>query len=163
MKELLIPISLLPILAVTQESATFWERMAERWGIGLVGMALFFFMAKWAAKRETEASKKQNAREEKVRESLIALDRERADRELASSNERAALLARNNELQTEQINNMAAHATRIEQLTKETTKAITDSGSSMRMLVRYLQSRPCTNYTMKDGDAIIKPLLENEE
>lgn len=129
-------------VAAVSETNPLWERLLEKWGIGFIGIALLYFLARWTNKREEANQKKQNTREDEVRNSLIKVDKERAERELASSQERAGLLARNNELQEEQIRNMAAHATRSEQLARDSIKAVNDTGAAMRMLVRKMQ-RPC--------------------
>lgn len=143
MKEFIFPFFGLQFyVAAISETNPLWERLLEKWGIGFIGIALLYFLAKWTGRREEANQKTQNAREDEVRNALIKVDKERAERELASSQERAGLLARNNELQEEQIRNMAAHAVRLEQLTKDGTKAVTDTGAAMRMLIRKMQ-RPC--------------------
>lgn len=144
MKEFLLPFFGFQfyVAATVEANNPLWERLLEKWGIGFIGIGLLYFLAQWTAKRDEEFRKKQSEREEEVRESLIAVDRERSEREIASSAERAGLLARNNELQEQQLKTMSEHATRLEQLTKDGTKAVNDTGASMRMLVRKMQ-RPC--------------------
>lgn len=58
----LIPVS--GILAVGVEDMSFWERLAERWGIGFVGIALFVALALWTAKREEKAQAVRDKRDE---------------------------------------------------------------------------------------------------
>lgn len=119
-----------------------WERLLEKWGIGFVGILLLYFLARWTAKREDEFREKRDQREEEARKALIEFNRERTEREVSACSERRVLLARNNELQEQQLQTMSDHASRLEQLTKDGTKAVNDTGASMRMLVRKMQ-RPC--------------------
>lgn len=117
----------IPFVAViTHEDLSFWERMLEKWGIGLVGLALVYFLAKWAAKREDR----------------VQSDRDKRDD--VNQAERVALLARNNELQVQLLNAINLHAKKAEDLTKEATKAANDNAAALRMLVRKMK-RPCVN------------------
>jgi len=118
---------LVPFLAVlTHDDLSFWERMLEKWGIGLIGLGLFVFLAKWTAKREEN------------------LQKARDEREKESQTERVALLARNNELQLELLKAINTHAKKAEDLTREATLANKDNAAAMRMLVRKMK-RPCVN------------------
>lgn len=125
MKDLILPLFAVQIpLAMAESEYSFWDRMAERWGIGLVGLVLVFFLARWSADREAKASKA------------------RDDREAASNAERLALLSRNNELQEQQIAAQAKHAQKLEQLTKDGNKAQADNAEVIRNLIRKMK-RPC--------------------
>lgn len=112
------------IAVISQEDLTFWERIAEKWGIGFIGLGLFFFLAKWTAKRETTL---QEQRDKKEAESLA---------------ERVALLTENNRLQGELLKAINSHATRAEQMTRDSMRATNDHAAALRQLVRKMK-RPC--------------------
>jgi flagellar biosynthesis/type III secretory pathway M-ring protein FliF/YscJ len=111
-----IPIS--SIVAMTVEDAPFWERIAEKWGIGLVGMALFIILARWTAKRE---EKLQEARDE---------------REAAAQLERNALAQRNNELTSELLTQNREHSTRLEQIIAEGNRVQRELAEEIRNIAR---------------------------
>jgi hypothetical protein len=112
------------VAVLTQEQVGFYEKLLEKWGIGLIGLGLFFALARWTARRET---KLQEARDKKEAESLA---------------ERVGLLTENNRLQGELLKAINSHAQKAEQLTKEATKANSDHASALRMLLRKMK-RPC--------------------
>lgn len=82
MKDLIAPlVCVSPAFAnVTTEDLTFYERLADRWGIALVTLVALFFLAKWAAKREA------------------AIEAARALKDAQDHSERVALAQANNEL-----------------------------------------------------------------
>lgn len=143
MKDFLFPLLGFQFLATAiSENNPLWERLLEKWGIGFIGIGLLYLLARWTASREAIVQKERQKREDLMAAEHARLEKERVDRETASAAERAELLKRNNELQLEMINNMNAHAARLENLTKEGTRAINDSGAAMRMMVRKMK-RPC--------------------
>lgn len=109
---------------VTREDMTFYERLFEKWGIGLIGLGLFFLLAKWTAKRET------------------ALQEQRDKKEAESLAERVGLLTENNRLQGELLKAINNHAQKNEQLARDGIKASNDHASALRQLVRKMK-RPC--------------------
>jgi hypothetical protein len=126
MRDILLPLFGLQWLfaSTMTDLAPLWERLLEKWGIAFIGIALLAYLARWTAKREELARK------------------ERDKREAESAAERITLLQRNNQLQEESMKAQREHSLRLENLTKEVTKAVNDSGSGMRMLMRKMQ-RPC--------------------
>jgi hypothetical protein len=125
---------LAPLLATLDtEQLTFWERMLEKWGIGLVGIGAFCALAWWTNKRETK------------------LQEERDKREAADRAERLALATRNNELQEAQLKALSDHAQRIEQLTKDGNRSRDDHASALRMLMRKFK-RPCVDFEQLSHD-----------
>lgn len=143
MKDFIFPLFGLQFLAATSsEPNPLWEKLLEKWGIGFVGIGLLYLLARWTANREANALKERQKREDAVLASRDLLEKERAEREVASANERAELLKQNNMLQTEMLTNLNLHAQRLEVLTKEGNRAIADNGAAMRMLVRKMK-RPC--------------------
>lgn len=127
MKDFILPmIPLSSLLAVTMEDAPFWERIAEKWGIGFVGLALFVALAYWTTKRE---DKLQDARDKREAESLA---------------ERLALLTKNNELGEKMIQQHKDHSLRLEQIIKDGNKAQADVGVELKNLARRVRC-PGTN------------------
>lgn len=125
MKDFLFPLAAVPFLAVlSRDDLTFWERVAEKWGIGFIGLGLFCVLAWWTAKREK------------------ALQDARDKRDAENQAERVALLARNNDLQVELLKAVNAHALKGEQLSRDGIKASNDHAAALRMLVRKMK-RPC--------------------
>lgn len=120
----MIPLS--SLLAVTMEDAPFWEPIAEKWGIGFVGLALFVALAYWTTKRE---DKLQDARDKREAESLA---------------ERLALLTKNNELGEKMIQQHKDHSLRLEQIIKDGNKAQADVGVELKNLARRVRC-PGTN------------------
>lgn len=141
MKDFLLPLaSAVPFLAaMSREDMSFWEKIAEKWGIGVVGLGLFCGLAWWTAKRET------------------ALQQDRDAKEAANQAERINLLARNNELQAELLKAVNSHAKTGEQLSRDGIKASNDHAAALRMLVRKMQ-RPCV--APIDLDALEKNATE---
>jgi hypothetical protein len=119
----LFGVSLLGV--VTNEDIGTWERLLEKWGIGLVGLVFFCVLAWWTAKRDEK---------DKV---------DRIRKEDANQEERKALLSENNDLQKAQIAMMEKHAQRIEQLTKEANRSRDDHSAALRMMFRKMSGLPC--------------------
>lgn len=121
MKDLIFPLFAVQTLAIAQDSLSTWERLAEKWGIGLVGLVLLYLLARWTARREENAAK------------------ERERRAAASDAERAALMTRNNELQEQQLAAQAQHARKLEMLVKDGNARADDHAAALRMLVRKMR------------------------
>lgn len=115
----MIPLS--SLLAVTMEDAPFWERIAEKWGIGFVGLALFIGLAYWTTKRE-----------ERLQEA-------RDKRDAESHAERAELLKKNNELGERMIQQHKDHSLRLEQIIKDGNRAQADVGVELKNLARRVR------------------------
>lgn len=113
---------------------SFWDRMAERWGIGLVGLVACFLLARWTMKREErrEAKKEENEKEEKI---------ELKRREDEMQAERTRLLAENNRLTQELLTHLIGHAKTLEQITKDGNKAMNSQAEAMKNLIRKLSKR----------------------
>jgi hypothetical protein len=127
MKDFILPmIPLSSLLAVTMDDAPFWERIAEKWGIGFVGLALFCALAYWTSKREDNL---QAARDKRDTEALA---------------ERMALLTKNNELGEKMIQQHKDHSVRLEQIIKDGNKAQADVGVELKNLARRVRC-PGTN------------------
>jgi hypothetical protein len=126
MRDFFLPLaaSLSIFATVEYNNLSFWERIAEKWGIGFVGLALLVLLAKWTANREAFLQKQRDEKDEAFQE------------------ERTRLLNVNNELQAELLKTMIRHASRAEQLTKDGLRASNDHASVLRMLVRKMK-RPC--------------------
>jgi Skp family chaperone for outer membrane proteins len=125
MKDFLFPAAAFTSLAVLQqETASFWERVAEKWGIGFVGMALLFFLAKWTAKREAAALLERDHRED-------AINKERLD-----------LLKRNNELQEQHLAASQKHSTELKNIIKDGNKYQADVGVELKNLARRVNCPP---------------------
>lgn len=108
-----------------------WERLLEKWGIAMVMFLLFWSFTKHQQKKDDIAQQK----------------RDLAD--AADIAERLSLLSEIKDLnsqqlkaQSEHIAAQSVHALRLEQLTKDTTRAITDAEAAHRMLTRKFK-RPC--------------------
>lgn len=131
---LVVPVTVLA--AYDPEHYSFWDRMAERWGIGLVGLAACFIIARWTMRREEyrEAKKEEKEKEEKA-------ERERKEKEW--NDERKALLAENNRLMQEQLTQSQASSTKLELLIKDQTKANNDQAMEMKNLARRMIGKPC--------------------
>jgi hypothetical protein len=122
MKDFILPmIPLSGLLAVTMEDAPFWERIAEKWGIGFVGLALFCALAFWTSKREDR------------------LQAARDKRDVDAQAERLALLTKNNELGEKMIQQHKDHSLRLEQIIKDGNKAQTDVGVELKNLARRVR------------------------
>lgn len=123
MKDFLAPfaVSLPFIAAVTQEELTFWERIAEKWGIGFIGLGLFAALAYWTAKREN------------------ALQATRDKRDADAQAERLALLTRNNELQEQAIEAQRKHANELKQIIRDGNKYQEDVGRELKNLARRVR------------------------
>lgn len=126
MKDFIIfPLAAFSSLAIMPPTdASFWERVAEKWGIGFVGMALLFFLAKWTAKREAKA----------------LLDRE--TRENAMNAERLDLLKRNNELQEQHLAASQKHSTELKQIIRDGNKYQADVGVELKNIARRVNCPP---------------------
>lgn len=122
MKDFILPmIPLSGLLAVTMEDAPFWERIAEKWGIGFVGLGLFCALAYWTTKRETRL---QDARDKRDAEALA---------------ERLTLLTKNNELGEKMIQQHKDHSLRLEQIIKDGNRAQADVGIELKNLARRVR------------------------
>lgn len=127
MKEFLFPAAAFTgLAAMQQESATFWERIAEKWGIGFVGLVLLYFLARWTAAREAKALAERDRREDAI------------------NKERLALLQRNNELQEQNIIDSRKHSTELKQIIKDGNRAQADVGVELKNLARRVRC-PGTN------------------
>ena len=125
MRDLFFPVALLPFLATAStEDLSFWEKLLEKWGIGLVGMACFYLLAKWTARREDVAKEEQKTRED------------------SAQAERVSLLQTNNELAQKLLTQSEKHASTMEKLVKDHTKSASDNAVELRNLTRKMK-RPC--------------------
>jgi hypothetical protein len=115
----LIPIS--SLMAVSMNDAPFWERIAEKWGIGFVGLALFVALAYWTTKREDKMQSVRDKREDE------------------SQNERLTLLGKNNDLAEKLIQQHKDHSLRLEQIIKDGNKAQADVGVELKNLARRIR------------------------
>lgn len=61
------------LLAVTSEDLSFWERVAEKWGIGFIGMGLFVGLAWWANKRDAKNQVARDARDDAMQKQNMEL------------------------------------------------------------------------------------------
>jgi uncharacterized membrane protein YhiD involved in acid resistance len=132
MRDLLLPLAAAGpfFAALTQDEFTFWERMVEKWGIGLVGLGLFAYLAIWTKRREEKLQEERVAREER------------------SHAERVSLLEKNNNLQQELIESMNSHGARNEQLIEASIKANNEHANAIRTLISRMK-RPCV---LPEGD-----------
>lgn len=128
MKEFLFPlvaIQALP-LGMTETQYNFWDRMAERWGIGLVGLVLLFFLARWTSAREAKALVEQRNRED------------------AMNAERLAALERGNQLQEQAIAAQAKHSQEMKQIIRDGNKYQSDVGIELKNIARRVNCpAPC--------------------
>lgn len=122
MKEFLFPAAAFTgLAAIQQDAASFWERVAEKWGIGFVGLILLYFLARWTANREAKA--------------LL----ERTQREDAINKERLDLLKRNNELQEQHLEASRKHSTELKQIIRDGNKHQADVGVELKNLARRVR------------------------
>lgn len=122
MKDFLFPAAAFTSLAaVQQDAASFWERIAEKWGIGFVGLLLLYFLAKWTANREAKALAERDKRED-------AINKERLD-----------LLKRNNELQEQHLAATQKHSTELKNIIKDGNKYQADVGIELKNLARRVR------------------------
>lgn len=123
MRELILPLATICpfIAAVSTDDLSFWERIAEKWGIGFIGLALFVLLARWTAKRED------------------TLQAQRDAREAAGQAERVALLQRNNQLQELAIEAQAKHSTDLKQIIRDGNKHQADVGVELKNLARRVR------------------------
>ena len=122
MKDILLPfIPLSGLLADASPDATFWERIAEKWGIGFVGLALFVVLARFTMKRDDEREKKRDERDELEKAEKVALAKE------------------NNRLQQELLDQHRNHSRRLEALIKDGNKHQADVGQELKNLARRVR------------------------
>ncbi len=125
MKDFLFPAAAFTSFATIQGAdAPFWERIAEKWGIGFVGLLLLYFLAKWTAKREATA----------------LLEREK--RENTMNAERLAALNRNNELQEQHLAASQKHSIELKNIIKDGNKYQADVGVELKNLARRVNCPP---------------------
>ena len=115
----MIPIS--SMMAISANDAPFWERIAEKWGIGFIGLGLFLLLANWTVKREDKLQQIRDAREEE------------------SQRERINLLSKNNELAEKLITQHKDHSVRLEQIIKDGNKAQEDVGRELKNITRKIR------------------------
>lgn len=142
MRDLFLTALLFPttVAVITNEDLTFWEKMLERWGIGLVGMALFLALAYLTVKRENK------------------LEKERLARELETSTAMTALSTRNNELLEAHHSLMSNHTIRLERLVRDGNLSREQHSAALRMLVRKMGKLPCVpDLTEQDIEEHINP------
>lgn len=136
MKDLILPafaIQSIPI-ALTATEYSFWDRMAERWGIGLVGLVLLFFLARWTSKREAKTLAERDKRED------------------ALNKERLKALERNNELLEAQIAQQAKHSAELKQVIKDGNKYQADVGIELKNIARRVNCPPpCLTHNPAPG------------
>lgn len=113
----MIPMS--GMLAVSVQDASFWERMAERWGIGLVGMALFVALAWWTTKKEEKAQTARDKRDE------------------ADHAERVELAMKNNELAEKLLQQSTDHAARLEGFLRETITSQNKVADELKNVAKF--------------------------
>ena len=75
MKELLPPFAFLSplVAALSQDELSFWERVAEKWGIAAISLALFCALAFWTGKREAALQKKRDEKDAQDHEERVKL------------------------------------------------------------------------------------------
>lgn len=123
------------IAAASYQDASLWERAAERWGIGLVGLGLFIALAWLNEKKEVKREK------------------ERQDRDAAAQKERTELLSENNRLQSALLDHLVSHARILENLVKDGNKAANDQAQEMKNLSRKLHNKPCAIPRQDESDS----------
>jgi hypothetical protein len=132
MKDILAPLFGIPvILSAIPADSPLWEKLLEKWGIAFVMFILFWSFSKRQQRKDDDERKKRDAIDAADKAERLALLAEIKD---LNSNQLAA--------QAVHIAAQAVHASRLEQLTKETTRAITDAEAAHRMLTRKFK-RPC--------------------
>jgi hypothetical protein len=111
--------------AISQEDVSFWEKLLEKWGIGLIGLGLFGLLAWWTARRENALNQERSKREKDFQDTIVRLAQE------------------NNTLQSEIKTQGSTHAQRLERLIMEGNVSREHHASALRMLVRKLGKMPC--------------------
>ena len=114
-------------MAVSMQDGPFWESVAEKWGIGLVGLGLFIALAFWTTKREEKIQKARESRED------------------ASQAERTELMRHNIALGEKLIQQHRDHSDRLEQIIKDGNKAQADIGIELKNLSRCVRCPGTTN------------------
>jgi len=110
-------------LAVSTQDASFWEKLVEKWGIGLIGMALFILLARWTAHREETAQLARDARE------------------AADHAERIALATRNNDLMEQVIKESKDHSLRLEKIIESGNSSNAQIAREMSHISQLVSSR----------------------
>lgn len=123
MKDLLLPFAIIPsyMAALTMDNATFWERVAEKWGIGFIGLGLFLALSWWTVKREDAAADARSKRESAVDAERLAMQTEIRD------------------LHREHLEQSRRHAAKLEQIIKDGNKAQSDLGIELKNLARRVK------------------------
>jgi hypothetical protein len=145
MKDLFVTLAGLSVLgsAATDVPVNTWEHLLEKWGIGFVGMALFVLLARWTMNREERLQKERDARTQEEVEA------------------RKLLADELNSTQKEMLKQMTSNAKRMEYLVRLSHLSNDHHASSLRMLVRTLQSRPCmAKVTSDEMEAHIEELKQ---
>jgi hypothetical protein len=126
MRDLLLSALSIPMLAaITRDDLSFWEKLLEKWGIGLIGIGLFCALAWWTARREK------------------TLNEERVHREVDFQTTIVKLAQENNRLQEENKTQSLNHAHRLEGLILSGNVSREHHAAALRLLVRKLQKLPC--------------------
>lgn len=129
MRELFIPLAILPTIAVTTpgEAQTWWQH-AQQNGVGFVFFVLFTMLLALSAKRQRDA------------ETLANKERLDMQKEIRDLNQ--AQLTQQVVHAEAQLAQQTGHATRLEQLIKDQTKSASDHAMELRNLTRKM-NRPC--------------------
>lgn len=114
----MIPLS--GFMAVTATDVSFWERIAEKWGIGFVGLALFVALAYWTTKREERIQDKRDERDERM------------------SAERLAMQTEIRDLNRAQLDVVSKHANKLEAIIKDGNKAQADVAIELKNIARLI-------------------------
>ena len=140
---LLVPVTIASV-TYNPEQYSFWERIAEKWGIGAVGLGLFIAYA-------YVDHKKQAAKDIKEAEKAAEEKKERQKREDDAQAERKALLEENNKLQKELLDHMVGHAKTLEGLIKDGNTAANNQAMEIKNLARKMQGKPCVRPNESDS------------
>jgi flagellar biosynthesis/type III secretory pathway M-ring protein FliF/YscJ len=112
-------------------NAEYWERIAEKWGIGFIGLALFIALAFWTVKREERLLKAREKREDSLQE------------------ERSIMMKKNNELVEQLVKQHKDHSVRLEQIIADGNRNQADVGRELKNLARKIRC-PGTTITTHD-------------
>lgn len=117
------------LATATTEATGSWRHDADKWGIAFAAAVLLYFVLRWVAKREAEAQKRRNGQEAREQAARDA-------RDLASGQERAALLERANELTEKLIKQGEDHNRRMEGIIKDSNTAQSNVAQAITTLTR---------------------------
>lgn len=127
MKDYILFAALPPIyhLAQTVDPNHFplWERLLEKWGIGLIGMGLFGLLASWTYRREEKAQERREKKEDQAQ------------------SERVQLAKENNELSLRIIQQAAEHSSRLEELVRDSNEAEKQTHKHLEDLIIHLKTK----------------------